>query len=345
MPIGYVAQSFVKSVDDVNELRANLKNIRPIAHEPLIIPKLETREAVQEPTLQKILSCEHSAAIMIARGDLANETARTQVPRLQRRITELCHKYWKPVLLATQIYGSMEDQSVWQSSRPEAEDLRSALDSAIDGVVLTAETAKRSDPERVGQLLLRQAAEDELDIEERKLHQRKRDLRREEFEEKYTALLEGTLSKDDDFPLRDYKDFSTADMALAAVHRANNRKAVAILPFTMKGNSVRDIVHFLPYRPVFPFTLEEQTIPRLLLYRGVFPIIVRIEKKAHEFDVNDLKQLMRDAMGRFRIGERKNSADSKREDSAIGTMAHPISAREGTDILVWIRRRDLVSET
>lgn len=329
IPIDYVAQSFVKTELDVASLKANLEAIEVDGHaDPLIIPKLETRESVQDDNLEAIIKCIHTAAVMIARGDLANETSRGEVPQMQRRIIDMCHKHWKPVLLATQVYGSMEDEDKWQCSRPEAEDLRSALDWAIDGVVFTAETVKRPDPEEVVRSLLAQAMADEKDIETNKLYDQKQKSRREQFEERYLTLLNNrTLG---DFPLKDHKDFSTADMAIAAVDRANNRKACGLFPFTIVGNTVRDMVHFLPYMPIFAFTKDPKTVSRLLLYRGVHPILVELDNdEIDTFDVHSLKKLMLEAMTKFKIGG-GNSV-------GIGSMAHPISGREGADTLVWIR--------
>ncbi len=331
IPIDYVAQSFVRSASDINAMVAALNTIHPKARRPLIIVKLETKESIEEFNLRMILKCKLTAAIMIARGDLANETARDQVPRLLRWIAELCRKHWKPVLVATQIYGSMENPAVQQPSRPEAEDLYIISDMAIDGVVLTAETVKRPDPETVVNLILKQAAEDERDIESRRSYDDQRNRFREEFEKRYSELLDGYFNVSDGFPLREHNDFSTADMALAAVHRGNHRRAAGLFPFTVKGKSVRDMVHFLPYKPIFPFTQDDATISQLLLYRGVFPICFRIESSLADFNLSDLKELIQSAMERFSIGEPG--------DSAIGTMPHPLSADEGTDTLVWIRRR------
>ena len=331
IPIDYVAQSFVRSASDINALVAALNTIHPKARRPLIIVKLETKDSIEESNLRAILKCKFTAAIMIARGDLANETARDQVPRLQRWIAELCRKHWKPVLVATQVYGSMENPAVQRPSRPEAEDLYIINDMAIDGVVLTAETVKRPDPERVVILILKQAAEDERDIERRRSYDDQRNQFREEFEKRYSELLDGYFNVSDGFPLREHKHFSTADMALAVVHRGNHRRAAGLFPFTVKGNSVRDMVHFLPYKPIFPFSQDDATISQLLLYRGVFPIRFRIDSPLADFDLADLKELIQSAMVKFSIGEPG--------DSAIGTMPHPLSADGGTDTLVWIRRR------
>ena len=85
----------------------------------------------------------------------------------------------------------------------------------------------------------------------------------------------------------------------------------------------------LPYRPIFAITSNEQVLAKLALYRNVYPIMV---KGMHEtFDVDDLKELVKEIMERFEIG--------RTGDQAFAMMAHPIGHEGKTDTLVQIRRQ------
>jgi len=91
-----------------------------------VIAKLETYESSLPNNLERII--EAASGVMIARGDLANQTSRDDLPQLQRRIIRVAKRFNKSVLLATQVYGSMKDFRRSKCSRPEAEDVRSALE-------------------------------------------------------------------------------------------------------------------------------------------------------------------------------------------------------------------------
>ncbi|MDD2840488.1 MAG: pyruvate kinase, partial [Rickettsiales bacterium] len=98
--VDFIALSFCRSAKDVEELRAYCKKK---GHIPGIIAKIENGEAVEN--LEEIV--EVSDAVMVARGDLADEFPFARVPQIQRAIIELCNEYAKPVIVATQMLLSM----------------------------------------------------------------------------------------------------------------------------------------------------------------------------------------------------------------------------------------------
>ncbi|MGB8508131.1 MAG: pyruvate kinase alpha/beta domain-containing protein, partial [Pyrinomonadaceae bacterium] len=208
---------------------------------------------------------------------------------------------------------------------------RYALEAGVDGVVFSAETGARDDPETTVRYAVRQARYDESNIEALDLHRAERDRRRERLEYYYAKFLgrpAGVQYHDEPLPLYTHADFSTADWACAAVYRANNRGAVGIFPFTLTGEAVRAMVHFLPYRPIIAVTDEEATLPRLALYAHVYPVLV--DKVSATFDVRDLKALVQEVMRRFELGTAGGEA--------LATMPHPVRKAKGTDTLVLIRR-------
>lgn len=330
--IDYVAQSFVRAPEDVKELAAVLGVIKGMEKKkPLIIPKIETAQAVVPETLKAIIKRPETAAVMVARGDLGTELNRWRVASIQRQIIRVAHSFLKPVLVATEVYGSMGKypDDAWQPNRGEVLDLRHALEAGVDGIVFSAETGARDDPETTVLFSVRQAKIDQKDIEEVDLHKAERDKRRERMEFGYDTLLgHKTRTPIPEEPLEGLtrSDFSTMDWACAAVYRANIRRAAGIFPFTVRGNTVRDMVHFLPYRPIVALVDNKEVVARLALFAHVHPVLV--EPVPANFDVTELKELVEAVIEKFDMG--------KLGKEAFATMPHPVREASGTDTLVRI---------
>lgn len=144
-----VAASFVKTKFELLELRELLKSILDKAgvtdYFPMICPKLEMAEAVNDVNLPEIVV--DSDLIMIARGDLALETepAHILVPFLQEKIIKECQKQNKPFIVATQALETMIDFAV--PTRAEVSDLyRSIVLDKADYVMLSGESAAGNFP-------------------------------------------------------------------------------------------------------------------------------------------------------------------------------------------------------
>ncbi len=127
--IDLVAQSFVRTAADVEELRACTGPDLPI------VAKIEKHEATQN--IAAIIDA--ADAVMVARGDLGVETAPEHVPVLQARIVEAARSAGKPVIVATQMLESMRTSP--RPTRAEASDVATAIFEGADAVMLSAETA------------------------------------------------------------------------------------------------------------------------------------------------------------------------------------------------------------
>jgi len=137
--IDYVALSFVQSAEDINSLRQILLSYGSNAQ---IIAKVETKAAVVEGTLEAIVMA--SDGVMVARGDLAVEAGAEIVPIVQRRIIELCRKYGKLSIVATQMMASMVDSP--EPTRAEVSDVSNAVVQGADAVMLSDETTNGNYP-------------------------------------------------------------------------------------------------------------------------------------------------------------------------------------------------------
>ena len=132
--IDYVAMSFVQTAEDIENVRQLLAAQNSEAQ---IIAKIETKKAVSDEELEKIVLA--SDGVMVARGDMAYEVAPEVVPIVQRKIIALCRKHGKISIVATQTMGSMVDNP--EPSRAEVSDVANAVIQGTDVVMLSDESA------------------------------------------------------------------------------------------------------------------------------------------------------------------------------------------------------------
>ena len=127
--VDWIAISFVQQVEDV-EMAKKLINGKA-----KLCSKIEKPSAID--CLEEII--EASDAIMVARGDLAVEVCPEMVPILQRTIVDMCHRFGRPVIVATQMLESMINLPT--PTRAEASDVATAVYMGADATMLSAESA------------------------------------------------------------------------------------------------------------------------------------------------------------------------------------------------------------
>ena len=130
--LDYLALSFVQTADEILTLKQKLaENNSPIR----VVAKIEKPLAVTN--LESIL---HAAdALLVARGDLGVEMDLARVPLAQKKMTALCRRFGKPVIVATQVLQSMIHNPV--PTRAEASDVANAVMDDADAIMLSGETA------------------------------------------------------------------------------------------------------------------------------------------------------------------------------------------------------------
>ena len=129
----YVALSFVRSAEDMQELR---KFLRTHGGEHMrIIAKIENQEGLD--------NCEAIAQasdlVMVARGDLGTELDIRNIPEYQLRIISATKNHSKRVIVATEMLESMIHNS--SPTRAEVSDVFYAVVEGADYVMLSGETA------------------------------------------------------------------------------------------------------------------------------------------------------------------------------------------------------------
>ncbi len=131
--VDYVALSFVRTADDISELRSYIKSRTDRAVR--IIAKIEKHEAIRN--INAIINV--SDAIMIARGDLGVEIAPERVPYWQKEIIRRAVARARTVITATEMLESMIERPI--PTRAEASDVANAVYDGTDAVMLSGETA------------------------------------------------------------------------------------------------------------------------------------------------------------------------------------------------------------
>ena len=130
--VDFLALSFVRSAEDINDLKALIKSHNASAQ---IIAKIEKPEALDEASA--ILDA--ADGIMVARGDLGVELNPEQVPVAQHQLIDLARKKFKPVIVATQMLESMIENA--RPTRAEVTDVAYAVTLGTDAIMLSGETA------------------------------------------------------------------------------------------------------------------------------------------------------------------------------------------------------------
>jgi len=130
--LDYVALSFVRRPNDVNELRRRLDGKDA---DMRIIAKIEKPQAVDH--IDSII--EFADGVMVARGDLGVEMELACVPIVQKEIALRAQAAGKPVIIATQMLQSMVDHP--SPTRAEVSDVANAILDGADAVMLSAESS------------------------------------------------------------------------------------------------------------------------------------------------------------------------------------------------------------
>lgn len=237
--VDFVALSFVRRPEDVVEVR---HLIEQAGADIPVISKIEKHEAIA--SIDTIIA--YSDGIMVARGDLAVETALETVPLVQKKIIEKCNENGKPVITATQMLRSMVDNP--HPTRAEAADVANAVLDGTDAVMLSEETAIGSYPVATVETMHRIIIEAEKELEAHwhlKVQQ------------------------------KDGEVTVPAAVSHAAVSMARDLDATAIVTPTRSGSTARMVARFRPRRPVVAVCTEPAVQHRLCLVWGVFPYLER----------------------------------------------------------------------
>lgn len=239
MGFDYIAASFIRSAEDVKEIRKVLEENGGSSIK--IISKIENREGVDN--LEKILGV--TDGIMVARGDLGVEIPLEEVPVIQKEMIRRCKERGKLVITATQMLESMVNNP--RPTRAEANDVANAIFDGTDAIMLSGETAKGKYPVEAVKTMVRIAEKIESSIDYKKVF----------MEEKSFIAYNVTDA-----------------VSHATCTTAADLNATCIMAVSKSGFTVREVSKFRPACPIIAFTPEEQVKRQLNIIWGCYPYML-----------------------------------------------------------------------
>lgn len=234
-PIDWIALSFVREAQDIEDLRTIIQR-HPDKRHVKIIAKIEKPQAVRN--LDAII--EATDAVMIARGDLGVEIPFEQVPLIQKRIIKKCIVQAVPVIIATQVMESMID-----APRPTRAEITDAANGVLDGadaLMLSGETSIGKFPVETVQTM------------DRIIRQT----------EKERAIYHKNLLPDEDSAT-----FLSDAICFNACKMAEDVNARAINGMTFSGYTAFMISSYRPQADIYIFTSNKAILNTLSLLWGV----------------------------------------------------------------------------
>ncbi|WP_379137349.1 pyruvate kinase [Paenibacillus sp. sgz500958] len=236
--IEMIAVSFVRSGDDIRQIRSILENSG--SGHVQIISKIENSQGMDN--LADIIQA--SDGIMVARGDLGVEVPIEDVPMLQRQMIEACNHAGKPVIVATHMLESMQVNP--RPTRSEVSDVANAVLQGADVVMLSGESAAGKYPVQSVRMMAAVARKAELMIDYQSAFNSKAGWRR---------------------------DSVTEVVSQSAVNVSLILGAEAIIAATESGFTARMISKQRPAAPIIAVTPKEVVLARICLLSGVIPVL------------------------------------------------------------------------
>lgn len=258
--VDVVALSFVQTGDDVRRARDVARRCGG-AQVP-IVAKIERPEALDH--IEDVLDA--ADGVMVARGDLGLELPLERVPRAQKSITRAAQARGLPVIVATQVFESMRTEP--RPTRAEVSDAANAVDDLVDAIMLSGETAVGAHPART------------------------------------VRTLDAVIRDAEAIAPRLAVDVGAQVVGVAhnraicdaAVALADEGRAAAIVAVTRQGKTARVLSAVRPRQPIVAVVSDEPLARRLLLHRGVTPLVVGERAMADATGVSLERELTHRAM-------------------------------------------------
>ncbi len=233
--IEWVALSFVRSAEDIVDIKSRLK---AKGCRSKVVAKIEKPEALEN--IDAII--EATDAIMVARGDLGVEIPMEQVPVWQKKMVKKCNKLAKPVIIATQMMESMIENP--RPTRAETNDVANAVMDGADALMLSAESASGKFPVEAVASMAKTIAEVEKSVDS--IYHRYRDKERQESSTRLNDLL-----------------------VRAACRLSESVGAHAIVGMTKSGYTAYKLAMHRPKSEIFVFTQNKYVLRQASLIWGV----------------------------------------------------------------------------
>ena len=241
--VDLIAQSFVRTADDVRALRKLLPS-----DGPKLVVKIETRAGVDN--FDEIVA--ETDGVMVARGDLGVDLPFEDVPIVQKDLVRHAVAAGKFVIVATQMLESMTGAP--RPTRAEASDVANAVLDGADAVMLSAETAIGGFPVETLQAMERICARAEADGGPFLTP---------------SSYVGGNAPADSIVAAGSYISL-----------RAGGSAPDAVWCFTRTGRTAELLSLSRPGVPIVAFTLSPIVARRLAVRRGITPVVLSANAKS-----------------------------------------------------------------
>ncbi|MDP3289613.1 MAG: pyruvate kinase, partial [Methyloversatilis sp.] len=229
-------------------------------------------------------------------GDLAVEVGDAAVPAMQKRIIRVSREMNKLVITATQMMESMIHSPV--PTRAEVSDVANAVLDGTDAVMLSAETASGEYPVETVEAMARICIEAEKSAE---------------------------VKLDQEFLTRVFTRIDQS-IAMAALFSAFHLKVKAIATLTQSGSTSLWMSRLNSGVPIYALTPEVRTRYKLSMYRGVTPLMIKLDPEA------DRDRMLVDAEA-----ELLRSGAVQVGDLIVLSFGEPIGVPGGTNTLKIVK--------
>lgn len=248
----YVALSFVRRAEDIEELRRLLQQHGSQAQ---IIAKIEKPQALEQ--IDAIIAA--TDAVMVARGDLGVELALPSVPIAQKRIARKCQLAGKPCIIATEMLESMIRAPT--PTRAEVSDVANAVFDRADAVMLSAESSVGQFPVETVQAMRQILVS----------------------AESFLGELESLGEADLHAVVAIAEPRTTAALAASVNQIMRMEKIAAIALFTAEGTTARLLAKDRPLCPILSLSAHQSIARRAALYFGVVPRVIELPEQVESF--------------------------------------------------------------
>jgi pyruvate kinase len=243
----FIAASFVRSADDILEIRKILDeydcdNIN-------IIAKIENMQGVDN--IDEIIRV--SDGIMVARGDMGVEIPLEDVPIIQKMIIKKVYNADKQVITATQMLDSMMIHP--RPTRAEATDVANAIYDGTSAIMLSGETAAGKYPVEALHTMKTIAERAEMDIDYNK------------------RFFSRDAVQNPDI---------TSAISHATCTTAIDLAAAAIITVTKSGKTARMLSKYRPKCPIIGCTPVPKVARQINLSWGVQPLVIKEENNTDD---------------------------------------------------------------
>lgn len=245
--VDFIAASFVRSANDVREIKNLLHNHG--GRNIKVIAKIENAEGVEN--IDDIIRESHG--IMVARGDMGVEIDMQDLPVIQKSLIKKTYRAGKVVITATQMLDSMIRNP--RPTRAETTDVANAIYDGTSAIMLSGETAIGKYPVETVKTMASIAERTENDID-------------------YVKRLERM-----NFDSR--MDVTNA-ISHATCTTAHDLHAAAVIALTYSGGTAMQLSRFRPSCPIIAPTLSVKARRQLNLSWGVIPIMSEARSNTDE---------------------------------------------------------------